>query len=117
MSRMRVSARTDERQPLYLQIQGYFKQLIQLGDMAENDKFPTEKQLMEQFGVSRMTVSNALTQLAKDGWIYRIPGRGSFVSPETRLEVSENLENEQLDLIDVIEPDEHASSRKMIGFV
>ncbi|GJM74982.1 hypothetical protein HMSSN036_71980 [Paenibacillus macerans] len=34
---------------------------------------------MEQFDVSRITVANALTQLAKDGWIYRIPGRGSFV--------------------------------------
>ncbi|WP_261306183.1 GntR family transcriptional regulator [Paenibacillus andongensis] len=117
MSRMRVSARTDERQPLYLQIQEHFKQLIQLGAMEENDKFPTEKQLMEQFGVSRMTVSNALTQLAKDGWIYRIPGRGSFVSPEARSEAIESLENKQLDSLDVIEPDERASSRKMIGFV
>lgn len=117
MSRMRVSARTDERQPLYLQIQEHFKQLIQLGAMEENDKFPTEKQLMEQFGVSRMTVSNALTQLAKDGWIYRIPGRGSFVSPESRSEAVESLENKQLDAMDVKEQDERASSRKMIGFV
>lgn len=117
MSRMRVSARTDERQPLYLQIQEHFKQLIQLGAMEENDKFPTEKQLMEQFGVSRMTVSNALTQLAKDGWIYRIPGRGSFVSPESRTKTDESLENKQLDATDVQEQDERASSRKMIGFV
>lgn len=117
MSRMRVSARTDERQPLYLQIQEHFKQLIQLGALEENDKFPTEKQLMEQFGVSRMTVSNALTQLAKDGWIYRIPGRGSFVSPESRTQADESLENNQLDAMDVKEQDERASSRKMIGFV
>ncbi|MDQ0876247.1 GntR family transcriptional regulator of arabinose operon [Paenibacillus sp. V4I3] len=118
MSRMRVSARTDERQPLYLQIQEHFKQLIQLCAMEENDKLPTEKQLMEQFGVSRMTVSNALTQLAKDGWIYRIPGRGSFVSPESRTKVEdESLDYNQLDAIDVKEQDERASSRKMIGFV
>ncbi|MDF2646954.1 MAG: GntR family transcriptional regulator [Paenibacillus sp.] len=117
MSRMRVSARTDERQPLYLQIQEHFKQLIQLGALEENDKFPTEKQLMEQFGVSRMTVSNALTQLAKDGWIYRIPGRGSFVSPESRTQVNESVENKQLETMDVKEQDERASYRKMIGFV
>lgn len=117
MSRMRVSARTDERQPLYLQIQEHFKQLIQLGAMEENDKFPTEKQLMEQFGVSRMTVSNALTQLAKDGWIYRIPGRGSFVSPESRTGADESLERKQFDATDVKEQDERASNRKMIGFV
>ncbi|WP_235550137.1 GntR family transcriptional regulator [Paenibacillus sp. Soil724D2] len=117
MSRMRVSARTDERQPLYLQIQEHFKQLIQLGAMEDNDKFPTEKALMEQFSVSRMTVSNALTQLAKDGWIYRIPGRGSFVSPEYRTKADESLENNQLDVTDVKEHIERASSRKMIGFV
>jgi GntR family transcriptional regulator of arabinose operon len=69
-----------ERQPLYMQIQQYFKDLIAEGKLKENDKIPSEKELMEQFDVSRITVANALVQLAKDGWIYRIPGRGSFVS-------------------------------------
>ncbi|MGZ7441073.1 GntR family transcriptional regulator [Paenibacillus sp. TH7-28] len=70
----------NERVPLYMQIQQHFKDLIQQGQLKENDKIPSEKELMEQFDVSRITVANALTQLAKDGWIYRIPGRGSFVS-------------------------------------
>lgn len=69
-----------ERQPLYMQIQQYFKDLIAQEKLRENDKIPSEKELMEQFDVSRITVANALVQLAKDGWIYRIPGRGSFVS-------------------------------------
>lgn len=69
-----------ERQPLYMQIQQYFKDLIAQEKLKGNDKIPSEKELMEQFDVSRITVANALVQLAKDGWIYRIPGRGSFVS-------------------------------------
>jgi len=69
-----------DRQPLYMKIQDHFKQLILKGELKENDKIPSEKELMEQFDVSRITVANALIQLAKDGWIYRIPGRGSFVS-------------------------------------
>lgn len=69
-----------DRQPLYIQIQQYFKDLIAQEKLKENDKIPSEKELMEQFDVSRITVANALVQLAKDGWIYRIPGRGSFVS-------------------------------------
>ncbi|SDN04516.1 GntR family transcriptional regulator, arabinose operon transcriptional repressor [Paenibacillus sp. yr247] len=117
MSRIRVSTRTDERQPLYLQIQEHFKQMIHAGYMEENSKFPTEKQLMEQFGVSRMTVSNALTQLAKDGWIYRIPGRGSFVSSEFRVKEDEIPENKQLDVMHVKAHGERSSSRKLIGFV
>lgn len=117
MSRMRVSPQTDERQPLYLQIQEHFKQLIHSGAIEKNDKFPSEKQLMEQFGVSRMTVSNAMTKLAQDGWIYRIPGRGSFVSSDNHVKINEVSEDIQLDGIRVREHGEHASSRKMLGLV
>lgn len=69
----------NERKPLYMQIQQHFKDLILNGELRENDKIPSEKELMEQFAVSRITVANALMQLAKEGWIYRIPGKGSFV--------------------------------------
>lgn len=69
-----------DRQPLYMQIQNYFKERITAQQLKANDKIPSEKELMELFGVSRITVANALVQLSKEGWIYRIPGRGSFVS-------------------------------------
>lgn len=97
----------NDRQPLYLRIQEHFKQLIVTGTMEENNKIPTEKQLMEQFGVSRMTVTNALTQLAKDGYIYRIPGRGSFVGPGLRLQSGAEAEKPQAGGI----------HRNMIGFI
>jgi GntR family transcriptional regulator of arabinose operon len=64
---------------LYIQIQEHFKEQIRAMKLKPNDRIPTEKELMKQFGVSRITVANALAELAKDGWIYRIPGRGSFV--------------------------------------
>lgn len=117
MSRLRGSTRTDERQPLYLQIQEHFKGLIHSGAIAKNDKFPTEKQLMEQFGVSRMTVSNALTQLAQDGWIYRIPGRGSFVSPDILEKLSEIPVDIQPDQTREREQGVRAASRQMIGLI
>lgn len=69
----------NDRQPLYIQIQDYFKEQIASGKIKINDKIPSEKELMKQFEVSRITVATALGQLAKEGWIYRIPGRGSFV--------------------------------------
>lgn len=58
-----------ERQPLYMQIQQYFKDMIAQEKLKENDRIPSEKELMEQFDVSRITVANALVQLAKEGWI------------------------------------------------
>ena len=39
---------------------------------------------MESFGVSRMTAHRALRELAADGSIVRIKGRGSFVAPRKR---------------------------------
>lgn len=68
------------RVPLYSQIQHYIKEKIILNQLKEHDKIPSERELMEQFQVSRITVANALAILAKEGWLYRKPGRGSFVN-------------------------------------
>ncbi|MWV45920.1 GntR family transcriptional regulator [Paenibacillus sp. HJL G12] len=70
---------SQEREPLYIQIQNHFKQLISTRQLAPDDRIPTEKELIDQFQVSRITVANALADLANEGWIYRIPGRGSYV--------------------------------------
>ncbi|WP_219834565.1 GntR family transcriptional regulator [Paenibacillus sp. R14(2021)] len=68
-----------DREPLYVQIQNHFKDEIRTGRLLADDKIPTEKELLEQFDVSRITVANALSELAREGWIYRIPGRGTYV--------------------------------------
>jgi GntR family transcriptional regulator of arabinose operon len=78
-----------ERQPLYIQIQDHFKRLIETGKLSVDEKIPSEKELMSEFNVSRITVANAMTQLAKDDWIYRIPGRGSFVGERAAALVSD----------------------------
>lgn len=72
----------DSRSPLYLQVQRYIEDMIQNKQLKPNDRIPTEKELMEQFQVSRITVVNALAALVKEGMIYRVPGRGSFVSEQ-----------------------------------
>ncbi|AIQ37171.1 MULTISPECIES: GntR family transcriptional regulator [Paenibacillus] len=83
----------NERQPLYIQIQEYFRHRISNSELKVGEKIPSEKELMEQFDVSRITVANALMQLAKDGWIYRVPGRGSFVQGNQE-EAEESLTEE-----------------------
>lgn len=69
----------EQRIPLYMQIQKHFEDQITKKRLKPHDKIPPEVELMEKFNVSRITVVNALSNLAKDGWIYRVPGRGSFV--------------------------------------
>jgi GntR family transcriptional regulator len=42
---------------------------------------PSERELVSQFGVARMTVRQALDALVGDGLLERVPGRGTFVAP------------------------------------
>ena len=66
--------------PRCAQIISYYQSLIESGKLAEGDKIPTEEAIGELFGVSRITVRQALDGLAQGGYIYKIQGKGSFVS-------------------------------------
>jgi len=48
--------------------------------MQPHDALPTERKLMQSYGVSRMTVREALSRLADEGRIYRVQGSGSYVA-------------------------------------
>ena len=58
--------------PRYSQIISYYRSLIESGKLAEGDKMPTEETIGEIFGVSRITVRQALDGLAQSGYIYKI---------------------------------------------
>lgn len=65
---------------LYEQIYVYIVQEIKDGRLKEGDRVSSEKELAEQFGVSRITSKKALEKLADSGVIKRIQGKGSFVA-------------------------------------
>ncbi|MFF2480329.1 LacI family DNA-binding transcriptional regulator [Paenibacillus sp. NPDC058071] len=69
-----------KRVPHYIQIRKYVNDQIGQQNWKEGDRLPSENELAAQFGVSRITVKNALDSLVKDGVIYRIQGKGTYVS-------------------------------------
>lgn len=107
----------NDRQPLYMQIKDHFKQLISSGTLSVDDRLPAEKDLIKQFNVSRITVANALAQLAKEGWIYRIPGRGSFVNKEALQLIQKQNKPSTYDDNSKTHLAASTSQRKMIGFL
>ncbi|MEK3888274.1 GntR family transcriptional regulator [Bacillus sp. FSL K6-3431] len=105
------------RMPLYLQIKEYYKKEIYSKRLSVHEKIPTEREIMEKYKVSRITVANALAELAKEGWIYRIPGKGSFVKEGIHDLMNKSMINNQgsEDLLKV--SDSSAQNRKKIGLI
>jgi GntR family transcriptional regulator len=65
--------------PLHEQISSWVREEITSGRLEPDAQLPSEHEMCERFGVSRVTVRRALQTLDADGLIYRRPGLGSFV--------------------------------------
>jgi GntR family transcriptional regulator len=70
----------DSAVPLYLQIRNLLLQAIKQGELPPHRQAPSEREISELTGVSRMTVRQALQSLIGDGWLYTVPGKGTFVT-------------------------------------
>jgi GntR family transcriptional regulator, N-acetylglucosamine utilization regulator len=68
------------RQPLYSLIEENFHQLILNGRLKSGDLLPSEWELADLYAVSRLTVRHALDNLARQGWLNRRHGVGTFVA-------------------------------------
>ena len=55
---------------------------IASGELAPGQQLPTERELSDSFGVSRVTVRRALRDLSNSGMVYALQGRGTFVASE-----------------------------------
>lgn len=67
--------------PLYLQLKDILVSQIVDGRLKSGDALPSERQLCEEFNLSRTTVREALRELIQVGMIRTVPGRGAFVAP------------------------------------
>jgi len=72
-------------QPAYLQVKTFIQQHISSGEWRPRDPVPSEATLMQQFGISRMTVNRALRELTAEGMVTRVQGSGTFVAELHRI--------------------------------
>ncbi|MBN9213176.1 MAG: hypothetical protein BGO45_15310 [Microbacterium sp. 71-36] len=66
--------------PYYEQLFEILRERISQGDIAEEERLPSELELCREFGLSRATVRQTLTKLENEGYAHRIPRRGVFAS-------------------------------------
>lgn len=66
--------------PLYLQMKNALEAEIRDGKYGPEERLPSERELCERFGVSRMTARQALKELERDGLVFSRVGKGTFVS-------------------------------------
>lgn len=77
--------------PLYEQLKRRLINQIASGELAQQSQLPSERRLVQELGVSRITVRKALGDLVKDGYLYAVPGKGFFVGRSTVAEASYEL--------------------------
>lgn len=70
----------NSRLPLYHQLYDIIVDKIENGTYHENDKLPSERELCEQYDISRATVRRAMVELEKNDYIYKKQGKGVFIS-------------------------------------
>ncbi|MGX7030240.1 GntR family transcriptional regulator [Vagococcus zengguangii] len=68
------------RTPKYLKIKEDLLKEINSGKFVSGDKFYSEKELIEKYSVSSITVIRAIQELTTEGYLIRIQGKGTYIS-------------------------------------
>lgn len=79
--------RLDEknRSAIYVQVMENIKEMIVTDVWHENDKIPSVRELSEELMLNPNTVQKAYRELEREGYIYTVSGKGSFVSGKSAI--------------------------------
>ncbi|MDO5138233.1 MAG: GntR family transcriptional regulator [Oscillospiraceae bacterium] len=89
--------------PIYDQIYGQIKDQIINGSLKEDDPLPSIRSLAKDLKISVITTKRAYEELEAEGFIYTVPGKGSYVAPKnTDLLREQNLRKIEDHLSEVV---------------
>lgn len=64
--------------PVYEQVSDGFKKMIVAGLIKKDEKMPSVRELASTYAINPNTIQRAYRDLESDGYIYSVPGKGSF---------------------------------------
>lgn len=78
---MKIIVKTKSDQPIYEQIEEQIKTQILDGSMTEDEQLPSIRQLARDLKISVITTTRVYNDLADEGFIISVAGKGYFVTP------------------------------------
>lgn len=80
-----------DSRPVYEQIKAFFINQMLLGLIKKDDKLPSVREMATELAINPNTIQRAYRELEAEGFIYSVPGTGSFAEDVTKLaEVRKN---------------------------
>ena len=102
-----ISLNYRDSRPIYEQIRDGLRKLIVTGAMQPDEKLPSVRALAQQLSINPNTIQRAYNELESEGYIYSVPGKGSFASGDTgaeerrKQELLEQLRELTAELLDI----------------
>ena len=79
---------------IYEQVIDNIKELISIGVLGVDTRLPSVRELASSLAINPNTVQKAFKELEREGYIYTVTGKGTFVSPREGLTIDrERLQN------------------------
>ena len=81
-----------DSRPIYEQLEEKLRRLILSGAIAEGEKLPSVRDLASQLAINPNTIQRAYRELEQNGFIYSVPGKGSFAGKLSGVDESRRKE-------------------------
>lgn len=78
-----ISLNYRDSRPIYEQIRDGLRKLIVTGALSADEKLPSVRALAAQLAINPNTIQRAYESLESEGYLYSVPGKGSFAAPHT----------------------------------
>ena len=107
-----ISLNYRDPRPIYEQLEEKLRRMILSGVIGEGEKLPSVRELASQLAINPNTIQRAYRELEQAGFIYSVPGKGSFagklsgVDEGRRRELKERLKNTWTELLQLGEDPE-----------
>ena len=87
-----------DARPIYEQVRDGLRRLMVTGVIQEGEKLPSVRSLASRLAINPNTIQRAYESLEAEGYVYSVPGKGSFAAPNTG--VDEGRKNDLLHTFD-----------------